>query len=175
MKIRKNIFVTSLLTIFLISNYIHGQQKSKNDLGNLLVESILNNDLESFKGSLLPKNVILELQLNEFDEAIDKEKKDSLLTEYEARYDQMIIPRFEKNFQEMVNLNQTNTIDWSNLNFVILYRDSSKGEEYIPFFMHTKLKGSDYNHFYFEAVRYKGEWFLQGALELTKEEKYAPR
>ncbi|MEN8126139.1 MAG: hypothetical protein ABFR32_13545 [Bacteroidota bacterium] len=157
-----------------MSNYIHGQSKSKEELGNSIVESILSNNIDSFKSLLLPKKVVLKLQENNDPEYIDKEERDSLMTQYETAYDNMIIPQYEKNFLEIVNLNETNEIDWSNLNFVLLYKYSSKEQEYLPFLIHTKLNNSDYNHFYFGAVRYKGEWYLEGKMEITKDEKYAP-
>ena len=172
MKYRKIILTTALLSLFLISNHIHGQSKSKEDLGNSLVESILTNNIDSFKSVLLPKKVVLKLQEKNAPE--NKEERDSLMTQYSDGYDNMIIPRYEKNFLEIVNLNETNEIDWSNLKFVLLYKGSSNEEEYIPFFIHTKLNNSDYNHFYFGAVRYKGEWYLSGNMEITKDEKYAP-
>jgi len=174
MKYRKIIFINSLLTLVLLCNPIYGQSKSKEALGNSIVASILNNDLDSFKSLLLPKKVVLEFQENNDLENSDKEERDSLLTQYEAAYDHMIISHYESNFQEIVNLNETNDLDWSNLNFIILYKASSKGEEYIPFLIHTKLNNSDYNHFYFEAVRYNGKWYLSGNMDISKGEKYAP-
>ena len=175
MKYRKIIFVSSLLTLALLCNPIYGQSKSKEAIGNSIVASILNNDLDSFKSLLLSKEVVLKFQENNDPENSDKEVRDSLMAEYESAYDHMVIPRYEKNFQEIVNLNQANHLDWSNLNFIILYKAASKGEEYIPFFVHTKLNNSDYNHFYFDAVRYNGEWYLSGNMEITKDEKYAPK
>ena len=86
-----------------------------------------------------------------------------------------LAPRHEENFWEMVNLNEAHTIDWSQLNFVVLYKYESKEEGYDPFLIHAKLKNSDFNHFYFSAVRYKGQWFLEDKMELTKAEKYAPK
>lgn len=175
MKYKKKILITALLYLFLIGNYIHGQSKSKEDLGNALVESILSNNIESYKSLFLPKKVTLKLKESYDLENIDKKDRDSLMAQYEAAYDNKIIPRYEKNFLEIVNLNETNQIDWSNLNFIILYKDSSKGEEYIPFFIHSKLNNSDYRHFYFGTVRYKGAWYLDGKMEITKDEKYAPQ
>ena len=175
MNYRKIIFINSLLTLVLLCNPIYGQSKSKETLGNSIVESILNNDLDRFKSLLLPKKVVFKYQKNNDLENSDKEERDSLMAQYEAAYDHMVIPRYENNFQEIVNLNETNDLDWSNLNFIILYKASSKGEEYIPFFIHTKLNNSDYNNFYFGAVRYNGEWYLSGNMEITKDEKYAPK
>lgn len=174
MKRRKIILITSLLALLLTSNYIQGQRKSKEALGNSIAESIVSNDIDSFKSLLLPKNVVLELKGNNDAENIDKEVRDSLMTQYKAAYDHMIIPQYEKNFMEITNLNGTHKIDWSNLNYVILYQDSSIDQEYIPFLIHARLKNSDYNHFYFGAVRYKGEWYVEGKMEITKDEKYAP-
>ena len=174
MKYKKIILITSLLSLILMSNYIHGQKKSKEALGNAIVESILSNNIDSFKSLLLPKTVALELKENRDLENVDKEGRDSLMVQFENAYDQKIIPRYEKNFRKIVNLNEANEIDWSNLNFIILYKDSSKEEDYIPFFIHSKLSNSDYKHFYFGAVRYKGEWYLEGQMEITKDEKYAP-
>ena len=175
MKYNKIIFINSLVILVLLYNPTYGQSKSKEALGNSIVESILNNDLNSFKSLLLPKKVVFNFQENIDIEISDKEVRDSLMTQYEATYDHMVIPRYEKNFQEIVNLNETNDLDWSDLNFMILYKASSKGEEYIPFFIHTKLNNSDYSHFYFSAVRYNGKWYLSGNMEITKDEKYAPK
>lgn len=175
MKYRKIIFTTSFLTLVLLYNPLYAQSKSKEVLGNSVVASILNNDWDSFKSLLLPKEVVLKFQENKDPEDFDKEVRDSLMVEYEAAYDHMVIPRYEKIFQEIVNLNEANDLDWSHLNFMILYKAASKGEEYIPFFIHTKLNNSDYNHFYFGAVRYNGEWYLSGEMEITKDEKYAPK
>ncbi len=175
MKYRKIILITSLLSLFLYSNYIHSQSKSKEDLGNLLVVSILNNDINSFKSLLLPKNIAFKFQENTDSGNSNQEERDSLMTQYEIAYDNMILPRYEKIFQEIVNLNESNEIDWSNLNFIILYKGSSNEDEYIPFFIHTKLSNSDYSHFYFDTVRYNGEWYLSGNMEITKDEKYAPK
>ena len=174
MRYRKTILIITILALFLINSEIYGQSKSKEELGNSIVESIISNNVGSFKSLLLPKKVALNFKENNDLENIDKEERDSLMVNYEAAYDNIIIPRYEKNFWEIVNLNEANKIDWSSLNFIILYKDSSKGQEYIPFFIHTKLSNSDYNHFYFEAVRYKGEWYLEGKMEVTKDEKYAP-
>ena len=175
MKYRKIIFTTSILTLVLLYNPLYAQSKSKEVLGNSIVASILNNDWDSFKSLLLPKEVVLKFQENNDTKNSDKEVRDSLMAEYEAAYDHTVIPRYEKSFREIVNLNQANDLDWSNLNFVILYKGASKGEEYIPFFIHTTLNNSEYNHFYFDAVRYNGEWYLSGNMEITKDEKYAPK
>ena len=174
MKYRKIILITSILSLFLINNHIHGQSKSKEELGNSLVESILSKNIDSFKALLLPQKVVLKLLENDAPENIDKEERDSLMTKYEATYNNIFIPQYENNFWEIVNLNEIDPIDWSNLKFMILYKYSSKEAEYIPFLIHTRLINSDYNHFYFSAVRYKGEWFFEDKMEITKDEKYAP-
>ena len=175
MTYKTNIIIKFLFIAVIMSNSLYGQRKSKEALGNSIVESILNNDLNSFKSLLLPKEVALKYQENNDLDNSDKEVPDSLMAQYEAAYHQVVIPRYEKNFQEIVSLNQANSIDWSNLNFIILYKASSKGEEYIPYFIHTKLNNTDFNHFYFGAVRYNGKWYLSGNLEITKDEKYAPK
>lgn len=173
MKYRKIIFATSLLIVALLCNPVFAQSKSKEVLGNAMVASILNNDVDSFKSLLLPKDVALKFQYNNDLDNSDQEVRDSLMAKHEATYDHKVIPRFEKNFQEIVALNKASNLNWSHLNFIILYKAASKGEEYIPFFIHTKLKNSDYSHLYFDAVRYKGEWYLSGNMEITKDEKYA--
>ena len=175
MKYTKIVLANCLMILVLLYNPIYGQSKSKEALGNSIVASVLNNDLDSFKSLLLPKKVVLKFQENNDLENSNPEKRDSLFVKYEAAYEQSVIPRFENNFREIVNLNQAHDLDWSNLNFMILYKAESKGEEYIPFFIHTKLNNSDYKHFYFEAVRYNGEWYLSGNMEITKAEKYAPK
>jgi len=174
MKYRKIILLTSILSLFLINNHIHSQSKSKEALGNSLVESILSKNIDSFKALLLPQKVVLELLENNAPENMDKEERDSLKTQSKATYNNIIIPQYENNFWEIVNLTETNKIDWSNLKFVILYKNSSEEHDYIPFLIYTKLINSDYNHFYFSAVRYKGEWFFEDKMEITKDEKYAP-
>jgi len=175
MKYSKIIFIKFLFIFVFLCNPIFGQHKSKEDLGNALVASIMNDDINSFKSLLLPKNVTLEYQDEGNMEAGNGKVRDSLMAQYEVAYDQVVMPGYEQNFLEMVNLNKTSHIDWTNLNYFILYKASSKGEEYIPFFIHTKLNNSDYHHFYFVATRYNGEWYLSGNMELTKEEKYAPK
>ena len=136
MKYRNIIFINSLLALVLLSIPIYGQSKSKEALGNSIVASILDNDLDSFKSLLLPKKIAIKFQENIDLENSDEEVRDSLMAEYEAEYDHMVMPRYEKNFQDMVNLNEANNLDWGNLDFMILYKAASKGEEYIPFFIH---------------------------------------
>jgi hypothetical protein len=174
MKKRKIRLLIAILSLFLMGNILHGQSKSKEALGNSLAESIAGNDMDRFKSLLLPKDVAIKYQENNDSEANDKEERDSLMAQYEAAYDNMVIPRYERNFAEMVQKNENSDIDWSDLNFMILYKDSSKGEEFIPFFMHTKLNSKNYKHFYFGTVRYHGAWYLSGTMEMTKDEKYAP-
>lgn len=174
MKYRKIIFLTATLSLFLFNNHIHGQSKSKEELGNSLVKSILSKNIDSFKALLLPQKVVLEILENNAPEDIDKEELDSLITQSKATYNNTFIPPYENNFWEIVNLTETNKINWSNLNFVVLYKYASKKQEYDPFLIHTRLNNSDFNHFYFSAVRYKGEWFLEDKMEITKGEKYAP-
>ena len=159
------------MTFLVVCNPIYGQSKSKEALGNSLVASIVNNDVASFKSLLLPKEVVLKYQDNHDLENSNSEARDSLISAYEH----MVIPRYEKNFGEIVALHQANNLNWNNLNFIILYKGESKGEEYIPFFMHTKLNNSEYKHFYFGAVRYQGEWYVSENMELIKEEKYSPK
>ena len=123
---------------------------------------------------ILPKKVVLKLLENNVPENINKEERDSLMKQSEAAYDNIFISQYENNFLEIVKLTETNKIDWSNLKFMILYKYASKDEDYIPFLIHKRLINSEYNHFYFSAVRYKGEWFFEEAMEITKGEKYAP-
>ena len=61
MKYRKIILISSLLSLFLINNHIFGQSKSKEALGNALVESILSKNINSFKSLLLPQKVVFKL------------------------------------------------------------------------------------------------------------------
>ena len=173
MKFKKIIFATSLLIVVLFCNSVYAQSKSKEALGKAMVASIQNDDLDSFKALLLPKEVVLKYQYNHDLENTDQQTQDSLMAEHEAAYDHKVIPRYEEKFKQMVKLNQASNVNWSHLNFLILYKAESKGEEYIPFFIDTKLNHSDYRHFYFDAVRYKGEWYFSGNMELTKGEKYA--
>ncbi len=168
MKYRKIILITSLLSLFLINNHIHGQSKSKEALGNALVESILSENIDHFKALLLPQAVVWELLKDNAPEDMEKEALDSLMTHSKTTYNSIFIPQHENNFWEIVNLTETNEIDWSNLKFVLLYKYSSKEPEYNPFLIHTRLINSDYNHFYFSAVRYKGEWFFEDEMEITK-------
>jgi len=174
MKYRKISLITFILFLFLINTQIHGQSKSKEELGKSLVESILSKNVDSFKALLLPQEVALNYFENNAPENIDSKDGDSILTQSKATYNNIIIPQYEKNFWEIVNLNETNKIDWSNLNFVVLYKYASKDDDYNPFLIHTKLMNSDYNHFYISAVRYKGAWYFEDKMELTKGEKYAP-
>lgn len=173
MKFGKTILATAILFLFLISSHTYGQSKSKEALGNALVKSIKSKNVDSFKALLIPQNVALNLLENEAPESNDEEERDELRAESEATYNNVLIPQYEDNFWEMVNRNETSKIDWGNLNFVILYKYASKDEDYIPFLIHSKLVNSDYNHFYFSAVRYKGEWYLEDKMEITKGEKYA--
>ena len=175
MTYRKITFATSLLIVVLLCNPIYAQSKSKEVLGNAMVASILNNDLDSFKSLLLPKEVVLKYQYNHDLDNSDQEVRDALMAEHEAAYDQKVIPRYEEKFKDMVSLHKAGNLNWSHLNFIILYKAESKGEEYIPFFIHTKLNNSTYRHFYFDAVRYKGEWYFSGNMEITKDEKYASK
>jgi len=174
MKYTKIVLITSIFYLFFINNHLHGQSKSKEELGNSLIESILSKNIDSFKVLLLPKKVALKLLENNAPENINKEERDSLMKQSEAAYDNIFISQYENNFWEIVKLTETNEIDWSNLKFEILYKYSSKEPEYNPFLIHTRLINSDYNHFYVSAVRYKGQWFLEDKMEITKDEKYAP-
>ncbi len=142
MKFSKIILTFSLLTIFLIHNQVFSQSKSREALGNALVTSIKNKDLEGFKALVFP---------------------DKLSAQH------------EENFWEMVNLNESHKIDWSNMDFVVLYKYESKDPEYSPYLIHSRLSSSAYKHFYFGGVLYKGGWFLEDKMELTQDEKYAPR
>ena len=81
-----------MLSLILMSNYIHGQKKSKEALGNAIVESILSNNVDSFKSLLLPRNVVLKLKENRDLENVDKEQRDSLMVEFGNAYDEKIIP-----------------------------------------------------------------------------------
>jgi hypothetical protein len=164
-----------MFAFVLLCNPIFSQSKSKEALGNSLVTSILNDDIDSFKSLLLPKSVALKYQENLDLEVNNTKVRDSLMAQYESAYDQIIVPGYEKNFEEIVNITKMKNIDWSNPSYIILYKASSVGEEYIPFFIHTTLNNSDDKHFYFGATRYKGEWYLSCNMDITKEEKYAPK
>ena len=174
MKYTKIVLISSIFYLFFINNHLHGQSKSKEELGNSLIESIVSKNIDNFKVLLLPKKVVLKLLENNAPENINKEERDSLMKQSEAAYDNRLISQYENNFWEIVKLNETSEIDWSNLKFEVLYKYSSKEHEYNPFLIGTRLINSDYNHFYFSAVRYKGKWFLEDKMEITKDEKYAP-
>lgn len=174
MKFKKITLVACLLSLFLVNTNASGQSKSKEELGKSLVESILSKNVDNFKALLLPQEVALNYFENNAPENIDTEARDSIMTQSKATYNNIIIPQYEKNFWEIVNLNESSKIDWSNLNFVVLYKYESKDDDYNPFLIHTKLMNSEYNHFYISAVRYKGAWYFEDKMELTKGEKYAP-
>ena len=175
MKINKISFLASLLLFFLINSQVHSQMKSKEELNRAIVESILNKDVEGFKALLLPKEVVMASYENDIPEGTSQEEKDEFIQQSEAAYDKVVIPRYESNFWEMVKLTEAHKIDWSNRDLMILYKYDSNDPEYNPFFIHTKLNNSVYKHFYFSAVRYKGEWYFEDQMELTKNEKYSAR
>lgn len=174
MKYRK-ILLISLFTLFLIHTHVQGQSESKEELGNLLVKSVLNKDISSFKSLLLPQELVVNLLEKNADVQINDGNRDELLARSERTYDNFFVPQREENFWKIVNLTETNKIDWSNLEFMILYKYGSTESDYIPFLVHSKLKNSAYKHFYFSAVRYKGSWYLEDNMELTKSDKYAAK
>ena len=173
MKSKKVILSASLFFLFLIAAPIHGQSASKEALANSIVESILNKDVEGFKALLLPKDVVMASYEKDIPEETGTEERESLMQQSESAYDNVIIPQYERNFWEIVKLTETYDIDWGDRNLMILYKYASNDPEHIPFFIHVKLKNSAYKHFYFSAVRHKGEWFFEDKMELTKNEKYS--
>ena len=140
-----------------------------------LSQSIKNKDLEGFKSLLIPKEVAVKLFESNLSETTSERERDSLVNQYIASYESTVVARYEKNFWEIVNLNEANSINWSPLNFEVLYKYESKEEEYLPFLIYTKLNNSGYDHFYVSAVRYKGQWYLEDKMELTKGAKYSAR
>ncbi len=170
---RKAVLIGFLCLFFMTSSFTYAQSRSKEALGNILVQSIVENDAGKFKSTLLPKEVAMKLY--EKHDLQDMENKESLLAEYATVYDEKTIPRFENNFEEIVHLSESENINWTRVEFMILYKYASKDDTYLPFLIHTTLAGSVYKHFYFEAVRYNGSWYLEGKMEVTKGEKYAPK
>lgn len=175
MKKRKIPLFAPLLLMILISAPIQSQSKSKEELGNLIIASIQNKDIDAFKSLLLPTDVVMESLEKDFPENISPEDREALMRQSLETYENAIVPRYEKNFWEMVKLTEAHDIDWSYLNLMILYKYASNDPEYIPFFIHAKINNSVYEHFYFSAVRYKGEWFFEDRMELTKNEKYSAK
>lgn len=175
MKSIKNILTASLITLFFLQAPVQAQSKSREALGESLVESIKNKDLESFKSLLIPKEVAIKLFEANLSENSGTQEKDSLVDQYVASYESTVVARYEKNFWDLVNLNETNSISWDPLNFEVLYKYESKEDEYLPFLIYTKFNNSDYNYFYVSAVRYKGKWYLEDKMELTKGAKYESR
>jgi hypothetical protein len=175
MKLGRIILNISLITLFLLQVPVHAQSSSREALGESLVESIKNKDLEGFKSLLIPKEVAVKLFEANLSENTNTKEKDSLVDQYIAAYESTVVARYEKNFWDLVNLNETNSISWSPLNFEVLYKYESKEDEYLPFLIYTKFNNSDYNYFYVSAVRYKGKWYLEDKMELTKGAKYEAR
>jgi len=175
MKSRKIILSTSLIALLFLQTAMQAQSKSREALGEALVASITNKDLDGFKSLLIPKKVAIKLFETNLSENTDAQEQDSLVNQYIASYESTVVARYEKNFWDMVNLNENNSISWNPLNFEVLYKYESKEEEYLPFLIYTKFKNSDYNYFYVSAVRYKGQWFLEDKMELTKGAKYEAR
>jgi hypothetical protein len=175
MKPIKIILTALLIALFLVQIPLQAQSKSREALGESLVESIQKKDLEGFKSLLIPKEVAVKLFETNLSENADTQARDSLVNQYVTSYEGTVVARYEKNFWDLVNLNETHSIKWTPLNFEVLYKYESKEEEYLPFLIYTKLNDSDYNYFYVSAVRYKGQWFLEDKMELTKGAKYAPK
>ena len=175
MKLGRIILNISLITLFFLQAPVQAQSKSREALGESLVESIKNKDLEGFKSLLIPKVVAVKLFEANLSENTNTKEKDSLVDQYIAAYESTVVARYEKNFWDLVNLNETNSISWSPLNFEVLYKYESKEEDYLPFLIYSKFKDSEYNYFYVSAVRYKGQWFLEDKMELTKGAKYEAR
>lgn len=175
MKSRKIILSTSLIALLFLQTAMQAQSKSREALGEALVASITNKDLDGFKSLLIPKKVAIKLFETNLSENTDAQEQDSLVNQYIASYESTVVARYEKNFWDLVNLNENNSISWNPLNFEVLYKYESKEEEYLPFLIYTKFKNSDYNYFYVSAVRYKGQWFLEDKMELTKGAKYEAR
>lgn len=175
MKSRKITLTTSLIALFLLQSTIQAQSKSREAFGEALVKSIKGKDLKRFKTLLIPQDVAVKLFNANLSENTDAQVRDSLVNQYVASYESTVVARYEKNFWDMANLSETESINWSPLNFEVLYKYESKEEDYLPYLIYTKLNNSDYNHFYVSAVRYKGQWFLENKMELTQGAKYAPR
>jgi hypothetical protein len=175
MKFKKIFFTTSLLTIFLLQTHIHAQSSSREALGESLVESIKSKNLENFKSLLIPKGVAVKLFEANLSENTNAKEKDSLVEQYVASYENTVVARYEENFWELVNLNEAHAISWKPLNFEVLYKYESKEEDYLPFLIYSKFKDSEYSYFYVSAVRYKGKWYLEDKMELTKGAKYESR
>ena len=175
MKPSKIILTAFLIALFIVQIPIQAQSKSREALGESLVESIQKKDLEGFKSLLIPKEVAVKLFETNLSENADAIARDSLVNQYVVSYEGTVVARYEKNFWDLVNLSETHSINWTPLNFEVLYKYESTEEEYLPFLIYTKLNNSDYNYFYVSAVRYKGQWFLEDKMELTKGAKYAPK
>ena len=172
---RTIIFTALLVTLFLMQSTIRAQSKSRDALGESLVESIKGKDLEGFKSLLIPKNVAAKMFEANLSEGTDAKEKDSLVTQYLDSYESTVVARYEENFWELVKLNEAHSISWSPLNFEVLYKYESKDEDYLPFLIYSKFNNSEYNYFYVSAVRYKGQWFLEDKMELTQGAKYEAR
>ncbi len=175
MKPGKIILTISLIALFLLNAPILAQSKSREALGESLVESIKGKDLEGFRSLLIPKDVAVRMFEANLSTGTDAKEKDSLVAQFIDSYENTVVARYEKNFWDLVNLNQAHSISWKPLNFEVLYKYESKEDDYLPFLIYSKFNNSDYNYFYVSAVRYKGQWFLEDKMELTKTAKYAPR
>ena len=175
MKLGKIILTTTLITLFFLQNSVHAQSNSREALGESLVASIKNKDQDAFKTLLIPKNVAVKLFEANLSENADSQERDSLVNQYVDSYESTVVARYEKNFWDLTNLSEAESINWSPLNFEVLYKYESNEEDYLPFLIYTKLNNSPYNHFYVSAVRYKGRWYLEDKMELTKGPKYEAR
>jgi hypothetical protein len=163
------------MSLLFINHVAFGQSKSRQELCNSLVNSIKDKNLDAFKALLLPREVAFELYENGLSEDIGKEERDSQMTQYQSVYENTIVPRYEKNFWDIVNLSTDHHINWSNLDFFLLYKYESKIDQYDPYLIHSRLSNADYKHFYINAVRYKDAWYLEDKMEITRGEKYAAK
>ena len=175
MKYGKFTFLFSLVALLLTQSALLAQSKSREALGESLVESIKGKDLEGFRSLLIPKEVAANMFETNLSQNADAGEKDSLVAQYLDSYENTVVARYEKNFWDLVNLNEAHSISWNPLNFEVLYKYASKKEDYLPFLIYAKFNNSDYDYFYVSAVRYKGQWFLEDKMELTIGAKYAPR
>ena len=164
----------SLVLAVMISS-VRAQSVTKEALGEALTSSIASDDLAAFKAQLLPQNVAVKSIAKNVTESDPDQDIDSVMAQAESTYEKVFLPRYTANFKAMVDLSKQYGINWADLSFVLLYKYDSPEPDYDSFLMHAKLANGTYKHFYFGAVRYKNQWYFEDKLELTKEEKYAPK
>jgi len=140
----------------------HTQPKSSQELTASVIESLHEEDFQSFSKLILPREAFLQMLYDKLKNELTGQKLTDVLQWYKINYNKILLSQYKALYPEMSRKTKERGLKISNPKITLLIPDKESVfvEEKM---VRVLLDGKPERYLYFFAVPYEGKWYLSTA------------